>query len=372
MNDRLPLRSNCKSLVIKVGSAVLSDGTQFDETSFLGLVQGVVELREAGIEVTVVCSGAVALGRTELGWKERPKRLSLLQASASIGQGILAAKWSELLSPFGYTSAQVLLTHDDLKDRRRFIAARQTLRALLEVGAVPIINENDAVAVEEIKMGDNDLLSSLVVSLVGAQHLLILSNVNGLMSNPELPKSERISFVPVIDQNTFNLVGSNRSSVGSGGMGTKLEAIRRVNEIGVNAHIVNGKQPKVLSDCLNGRDVGTWFAADKSRLNSRKHWIAYALEVKGKIQVDDGAASALLERGKSLLPIGVIKIDGNFVEGELVEICTLNHQVIARGLVAVDSGAANDMRGKKLIQIESEFGWSSVLVHRDDMVIVES
>ena len=247
MNLRKSLKRECKSIVIKIGSAVLSDGQRFDQSSFEALVSGVASFKKAGLDVTVVCSGAVALGRAQLGLVSRPKRLSMLQASASVGQGILAAKWATALGRYNLTSAQVLLTHDDLKNRKRFIAARHTLRELIELGTIPIINENDAVAVEEIKMGDNDLLSSLVVSLVGAQHLMILSNVDGLLTNPNQADAQRIAFVPRIDESIWKLVGQKTSSVGSGGMSTKLEAIRRVNELGVSAQILDGKQPKILS-----------------------------------------------------------------------------------------------------------------------------
>ena len=371
MTQRKPLRDNCKSIVIKIGSAVLSDGMRFDEPNFLNLVKDVANLRRAGLDVAVVCSGAVALGRAALGLKERPKKLALLQASASVGQGILAAKWADALSHFNLTSAQVLLTHDDLKNRRRFIAARQTLRELLELGTIPIINENDAVAVEEIKMGDNDLLSSLVVSLLGAQHLVILSNVNGLLSEPGTSREKRIAYVPTVDDGVLSEVGAHHSSVGSGGMATKLEAIRRVNELGVCAHIADGKQAGVLSDCLEGLDIGTWFEADRSRLKSRKHWIAYALEVSGQLIIDDGAVSALRQRGKSLLPIGVTDVDGDFVEGERVEITDKSGKTIARGLAATDATSMRQMMGKKLSDIESQYGWSTVLVHRDDLIVVD-
>jgi len=372
MMQRKPLKNNCKSVVIKIGSAVLSDGKAFDEVSFVNVVSGVASLRRSGIDVTVVCSGAVALGRAALGLAERPKKLALLQASASVGQGILASKWAAALSTFGLVSAQVLLTHDDLANRRRFIAARQTLRELLELGMVPIINENDAVAVEEIKMGDNDLLSSLVVSLVGAQHLTILSNVDGLLSDAGTPRVKRISFVSQVDDDVFAQVGGHKSAVGSGGMTTKLEAIRRVNELGVSAHIVDGKSENVLLHCLEGYDVGTWFEADRSRLKSRKHWIAYALDVKGRLVIDSGAVTALRQRGKSLLPIGVVDVQGDFVEGELVELCDPMGKVMARGLAATDIHAARQMMGKKLVDIEAERGWSTVLVHRDDLIVLDA
>ena len=359
----------CHRLVIKIGSAVLSDGKAFDQRCFSALVSGVATLRRSGIEVTVVCSGAVALGMAKLSLPQRPASLSLLQAAASVGQVDLATRWDRELGRYGMTSAQVLLTHDDVKNRRRFIAARQTLRELLGLGVIAIINENDAVAVEEIKMGDNDLLSSLVVSLVGAQHLIILSNVNGLRSFSEAAESQRIPVVQCVDETVLKLVSASKSSVGSGGMLTKLEAVRRVNELGVSARIACGKSPRILEQCLSAENVGTWFVAQGPRLKSRKHWIAYAPEVKGTLTIDDGARAAVLNHGKSLLPIGVTAVDGQFIEGELVDICTQDGQVVAKGLVGADTLTADLMKGKKLSEIETELGWSTVLIHRDDLVI---
>jgi glutamate 5-kinase len=359
----------CNRLVIKIGSAVLSDGKAFDHRCFNSLVKGVATLRRSGIEVTVVCSGAVALGMAKLSLPHRPASLSLLQAAASVGQVELAARWDRALGQYGMDSAQVLLTHDDVKNRRRFIAARQTLRELLSLGVIPIINENDAVAVEEIKMGDNDLLSSLVVSLVGAQHLIILSNVNGLSSFSEAAVSQRVPLVECIDETVLKFVSASKSSVGSGGMLTKLEAVRRVNELGVSARIACGKNTGILEQCLSAEDVGTWFIAQGPRLKSRKHWIAYAPEVKGTLTIDEGAQAAVLNHGKSLLPIGVTKVAGQFIEGELVDICTLDGQVVAKGLVGADALTAELMKGKKLSEIEKELGWSTVLIHRDDLVV---
>lgn len=369
---RQALSEWCNGLVIKIGSAVLSDGKGFDDVCFNALVTGVAALRESGIDVTVVCSGAVALGMAKLSLSKRPTALSLLQAAASVGQVELAARWDRQFALYNLTSAQVLLTHDDLKNRRRFISARQTLRELLALGVVPIINENDAVAVEEIKMGDNDLLSSLVVSLVGAQHLIILSNVDGLLSFSRDFEPERISVVHCIDEQVRNLVNRSKSSVGSGGMQTKLEAVRRVNELGVCARLACGKQVGILEQCLAGKDVGTWFMAEGHRLKSRKHWIAYAPEVKGTLTIDEGAQDAVLNRGKSLLPIGVLTVSGQFIEGELVNVCTRDGVLIAKGLVGADAVTARLMRGRKRVEIESELGWSTVLIHRDDLVLSPS
>ena len=306
---------------------------------------------------------------TKLSLQRRPTSIGHLQAVASVGQVELASRWDRSLSQYGITSAQVLLTHDDVKDRKRFLAARQTLRELLALGVVPIINENDAVAVEEIKMGDNDLLSSLVVSLTEAQHLIILSNIEGLLSFDQTSKGSRVAVVDRVDDQITSLVNQTKSSVGSGGMQTKLEAVRRVNELGVNARIACGKNAGVIEGCLNGDDLGTWFRAQASRLNSRKHWIAYALDTKGVIVIDDGARDAIVNRGKSLLPIGVVSVEGQYKEGELVELKTTDGRSIARGLVGTDASTTALMRGKRLEEIEKMLGWSTALIHRDDLVL---
>ena len=372
-NDVRPaLDSFCRCIVIKIGSAVLLHDDGFSQDAFRNLVQGVVEIRKRGIKVVVVCSGAVALGMERLELNKRPDNLSAVQAVASVGQGILAHKWSEELSHMNVSTAQILLTHDDLHDRRRFISARNTLRALINMDTVPIINENDAVAVDEIKMGDNDILASIVVSLVDADHLIICSSVEGLLTFEDGHEPRLISRVGEIDVGIRRVVTQEKSSVGSGGMGTKLEAIHRVNKLGVSGQIVNGSLPGILLDCASGKMVGTWFDAHEIRMNARRHWIAYAKKSTGRVSVDQGAEEALRHQGKSLLPIGVTEIFGDFQEGDMIEICDSKHRLLAVGLASLNAEDSRKTIGLSSSQIKHIFGWHSVMVHRDDLVLVES
>ncbi len=361
-----------RRMVVKIGSAVLSDGGTFDRVTFVSLVRDLVRLREQGIELVVVSSGAVALGMERMGRTERPTEMAALQATAAIGQGRLMRLWEDELGVYGVRAAQVLLTHDDLRSRKRFLAARHTLRAVIEMGAVPIVNENDTVAVEEIKMGDNDMLSAQIVSLVGADFLCIVSDVEGLFDrNPKEPGAVRLETVEHIDASVEARAGGSGSRVGSGGMRTKLGAVRQVTEMGVSAIIVGGRTPRVLSRLAAGETLGTWFLAQPTRLSSRKHWIAYALRPAGTLHVDAGAGRALVEKGSSLLPIGLTRVDGDFEPGTCVRIVDPAGVEIARGLVGHD---AEDVR--RVVGLRSEraaeilAGAAAEIVHRDDLVVL--
>lgn len=361
-----------RRMVVKIGSAVLSDGGSFDRVTFVSLVRDLMRLRERDMELVVVSSGAVALGMERIGRRDRPTEMAQLQAIAAIGQGRLMRLWEDELGVYGVRAAQVLLTHDDLRSRGRFLAARHTLRAVLEMGAVPIINENDTVAVEEIKMGDNDVLSAQIVSLVGADFLCIVSDVEGLFDrNPVEPGAVRLDAVEVIDGAVEARAGGSGSRVGSGGMRTKLRAVRQVTEMGVPAVIAGGRAPKVLTRLHEGEALGTWFCARPTRLSSRKHWIAYALRPQGTLAVDEGAARALIEKGSSLLPIGVTAVDGDFEAGTCVRIVGPGGSEIARGLVGYDSELVRRAAGMKSGQAAEilEPG-APELVHRDDLVVL--
>ncbi len=357
-------------VVVKIGSAVLREGPAFDRVTFASLVRDIAALREGGVEVVVVCSGAVALGMARLGMKQRPDRIEMLQATAAVGQGQLMRLWSDELSHYGLRAGQVLLTHDDLRDRRRFLSARHTLRALIELGAVPVINENDTVAFDEIKLGDNDLLSSQTVALVEAGMLVVLSDVAGYFDgDPGLPDSSRVSFVGRIDAAVLDAAGGSRSGLGSGGMRTKIGAVRQVNHLGVPGIIAHGKEPRVLQRLYAGDDLGTWFAPDAATVRSRKHWIAYASRPAGTIAVDAGAARALRAAGRSLLPIGVTRVDGDFGVGELVSIVGPDGAEFARGLVGHDAAALRGAVGRRGEALDAS---APEVVHRDDLVILPS
>jgi glutamate 5-kinase len=364
MIDRPARFEGARRVVIKIGSAVLRDGANFDRVTFASLVRGVVALREAEVEVVVVCSGAVALGLARLGGQQRPQRLAELQATAAIGQGALMRLWNDELSYYGLVAGQVLLTHDDLGDRARFLAARHTLRALLDLGAIPVVNENDTVAVEEIKLGDNDMLSSQIVSLVAAELLVVLSDIEGLYDgDPRQPGAALIHRVKRVDAEVQSMAGDSSSGLGSGGMRTKIQAMHQVNRLGVPGIIAPGKSPKVLRRLFEGELVGTWFDAQISTMGSRKHWIAYALRPEGQIHVDEGAAQALLQAGSSLLPVGITQVEGTFGVGAVVEVIGPDG-VLAQGLANHDSEVLRAAMGGQLDPA------APAAIHRDDLALV--
>ncbi len=358
-----------RRVVIKIGSAVLRDGPEFDRVTFVSLVRDLVWLIDQGVQPIVVCSGAVALGMPRLGLKDRPRRIERIQATAAVGQGFLMRLWTDELGHYGHTAAQVLLTHDDLADRKRFLAARHTLRALIEMSAVPVINENDTVAIEEIKMGDNDLLSSQVVSLVGADFLVILSDVDGLYRDPAHREEGPIPWVKTVDAAVLGRAGESKSGIGSGGMRTKVEAVRQVNLLGVPSVIMGGKVVGGLRALFEGEDVGTWFAAKGHDLKGRKHWIAYALRPMGSLQLDAGAVTALRDKGRSLLPIGVIGVEGQFGVGSPVRLVGPTGDELGRGLTGHDADTIRHFAGKRSGG-ENPLDPPEV-IHRDDLVLTE-
>ncbi len=360
-----------KRVVVKIGSAVLREDQGFDRVSFAAIVRGLAHLIQNGVEPVVVCSGAIALGWPHLGFHSRPQRMDQLQSSAAIGQGLLMHLWTQELAHYDLKAGQVLLTHDDLKNRRRFLAARSTLRTLLEHGIVPVINENDTVAIDEIKMGDNDLLSSQVLGLVEASMLVILSDVSGFYTDDPLAEGAvPISYVSKIDDVVMDAAGASKSGFGSGGMRTKIEAIRRANELGAAAVIGPGKSPGFLEDIFKGLERGTWFAPSARFIKGRKHWIAYAVPAVGVIRVDAGASIALSAGGKSLLPIGITGIEGAFSTGDVVAIQGPNGQIIARGLVAYDSETLEKAKGLPTGALMPRLLHSPEAIHRDDLVLI--
>jgi len=360
-------------VVIKIGSSVLRDGSDFDRVTFASIVRGIAYLRAQGVECIIVCSGAVALGYAQLGLLHRPKRMERLQASAAVGQGRLIRFWTDELSHYELTAAQVLLTHDDMKDRRRFLAARHTLRALLELGAIPIINENDTVAIEEIKMGDNDLLSSQVVSLTEASALIILSDVDGFyIDRPGVSGICVADYVSEITEELMTKAGGSSTGLGSGGMKTKLEAVRQVSELGVVSLIGRGKVPTILERLYAGDKLGTWFDGAGSTMSRRKHWIAYAHRVEGKIIVDGGARKAINEHGRSLLPVGITGVEGDFDVGSAVDICGPDGIPFARGLAGCDSTAIRSVMGKHSDELDDHELNTDEVVHRDDLTLLAS
>lgn len=351
---------NISRIVVKLGTGVLTDARkQLDLTQLEQIVAQVAALRQAGKEVVVVTSGAVGAGMGALGFESRPVNLAEKQACAAVGQSRLMATYDKLFAKHGLVVAQVLLTHDDLEHHERHLNARNTLVTLLRQGAVPIINENDAVSFTEIKVGDNDTLSALVASLLPADLLLILTTVEGVIENFGQANAKTIPMVETIDAGLERLAGGTTSETAVGGMATKIQAAKIVVRSGIPLVIASGRKTDVLARVLAGEDEGTWFVAQAGRLQGRKRWIAFFHHPKGALFVDDGAKRALREAGKSLLPPGVARCEGEFSAGDVVCICDLDGTEFARGIARFGAG---EVRDHKLPREE--------LIHRDDLVIL--
>ncbi|MDD2366605.1 MAG: glutamate 5-kinase [Desulfuromonadaceae bacterium] len=364
-----------RRVVIKIGSRVLTDDEgNLDLAVFGRICDEIAKLRKQGLEVVMVSSGAIAAGRSELGLTDKPRTIPHKQAAAAVGQTRLMEAYQSSFAPYKLKTAQVLLTSEDLGSRQRFLNARATIEALLGFGIIPIINENDTVVVDEIKFGDNDNLSALVTNVAEADLLLILTDIDGFYSaDPNLvPDAKLITLVNGITREVERAAGGSGSSVGTGGMATKVAAAKKAGKNGVSTIMVCGKQSGVIVSALNGDDVGTLFLASGVGLNRRKHWIAYTLKPVGRIVVDDGARNALLKRGKSLLPSGIVSLDGRFERGACVKLCDSDGVEFARGLSDYSSSESARLIGCKSSEIEAILGYhyGDVIVHRDNMVLL--
>jgi glutamate 5-kinase len=371
------MRESMKSarrLVVKLGSGVLAPEGRFDRPHFARLCHDLVTLREEGRELVLVSSGAIALGVERLGWGKRPTEIPRKQAAAAVGQSLLMERWQQGLGAFDVKVAQVLLTHDDVRDRRRYLNARRALSVLLAEGVVPVINENDTVSVEEIKFGDNDTLAGLVVSVVDADALVVLSDVDGLYaSDPRKdPGAELLATVERVTAEVEAKAGGAGSSVGTGGMITKVRAAKRASELGVPTVIASGRRRSTLVSVARGEETGTLFAPQKAALRGRAWWIAHALKPAGKLELDGGAVSAVVEKKKSLLSSGIKGVSGEFEEGEAVELVGPDGRAIAQGLCRYGASAVRKILGKKSSEIEAALGYkdSDEVVHRDDLVVL--
>jgi glutamate 5-kinase len=351
MKLRQEILGNVRRIVIKLGTGLLTDAeNQLALPQIERLVEQFATLHRQKRQVIIVSSGAIGAGMAELGLKQRPKRLDELQAAAAIGQSKLMAVYDTIFGKFGIHVAQVLLTHDDLKNRTRHLNARNTLETLLTRGIVPIINENDTVSVDEIKFGDNDRLAALTATLIDADLLVILSHVEGLLQDGTVVPS-----VAEINRDIEKLAGGTDRATSVGGMRSKIEAAKIVTRAGIPMIIASGERPNVLPDLLASKEVGTVFLQRSAKLASRKRWIAFFQRPAAVLRVDDGAKRALCADGKSLLAKGIIAIEGKFERGDIVSICDKNDVEFARGLVKVGG---------------SELAAAGVVVHRDDLVIL--
>ncbi|MEI6038495.1 MAG: glutamate 5-kinase [Actinomycetes bacterium] len=360
-------------VVIKIGSSTLTGkaGEQLDKNNVESIVDVVAYLRAQGKEVVLVSSGAIAAGLAPLGMSVRPKDLATQQAAASVGQGLLISYYNEAFTRHSLISSQVLLTIDDVVRRAHYQNAQRTLFKLLQLGVVPIINENDTVGVQEIRFGDNDRLAALVSHLIGADLLVLVTDIDGLYdAPPSSPGAKRIAEVADVTKLVdVQIGGVGSSGVGSGGMITKIDAARIATGAGVSMLLTSLEK---LSGALTGEDEGTFFEAVHDRKPSRLLWLAHASTPSGKLIVDDGAVTALRERGVSLLPAGVKGVEGDFISGDTVELVSLGGEVVARGLVAFDAAEIPKMLGKSTKELAQSFGpeYERELVHRDDLVLL--
>lgn len=357
---RSELLKNVSRLVVKLGTGVLTDSRkQPDLAQMEQLVAQVAAQRAAGRQVVLVTSGAVGAGMGVLGHAKRPTELAELQACAAIGQSRLMTTYEQLFAKFNLHVGQVLLTHDDLAHHDRHLNARNTLVTLLQHGVVPVINENDAISFTEIKFGDNDMLSALVASLLPADLLVILTTVDGVIENFGKANARTLPVIESVDGAVEKMAGGTDSATAVGGMASKIQAAKIVVRSGIPLVIASGRKPNVLADILAGAEEGTMFVPQPNRLAGRKRWIAFFHHPKGALYVDDGAKLALREKGKSLLPPGVTRCEGEFVAGDVVRICDLDGTEFARAICDYDSAA---IRAKQLPRVE--------VVHRDNLVIL--
>ena len=366
MTDSLARRrdilSRARTLVVKVGTNVLATADdQLDAERIHSLAEQIHGVCQTGRKLVLVSSGAIGAGMGLLGLKERPKDLPHLQAAAATGQAHLIHLYDKVLRTHGYHAAQLLLTANDFKNRGRYLNVRNTLLTLSEFRTIPIVNENDTVSTEEIKLGDNDRLAAMVANLLPADVLILLSVVDGLLTgDPHVADSRRIPFVEQYDEELLKLVGAAKSPLGIGGMRSKLDAVRTATAVGTHVVIANGKRPNVLAEILAGDDVGTLFVAEQDALPAWKRWIGYTLPPKGRMVLDDGARQAIVEKGRSLLAIGIRTVDGDFARGEVVSLVDLRGEEFARGLTNYDAVAARAVAGKRTDKITELFGGPAV------------
>ncbi|MFP6637644.1 MAG: glutamate 5-kinase [Nitrospinaceae bacterium] len=386
MTVRKEILKDIKRVVIKIGSSVISNRDKGRSQLECGLSKDWVRhyarkikvIRDKGYEVVLVSSGAIMAGRERLEFGRVDLTVPEKQACAAIGQSFLMHTYEKAFEKKNLMVAQILLSHDDLGNRKRYLNAKHTIEALLEKGVVPIINENDSVTVEEIKIGDNDSLSATVACLVDAQLLIILSDVNGLYDrDPSLKsksgaeKAQLISLVSKVNEDIERIAGKSNNRLAVGGMLTKILAAKKTMSFGIATLVVNGLDEKVIESIFAGKEVGTLFWAGKNKIRDRKHWIAHTLKSAGTLTVDEGARKALVERGKSLLPVGVIKVKGNFEFGNALTLVDESGKEIGRGLVNYSSRDLGRIQGMKTSAVRKmmEESFYEEVIHRDDLII---
>lgn len=363
-----------KTVVVKVGSSTITHRTgKLNLERMEKLVRQLADLHHEGRRVLLVTSGAVGAGMGKLGLTRRPRTMPEKQACAAVGQGILMHMYEKLFAEYGIVVAQVLLTRDDFSSRPRFLNARHALHTLLQMGVIPIVNENDTVATEEIRLGDNDTLSAMVAALVEADLLLLLSDIEGLYTaNPRQDKTAQlIEFVREITPELERSAGGAGSHLGTGGMVTKLQAARIATSSGVAMVIANGSRENVIRAIMRGEKIGTFFLPRETPLQMRKKWLAFGAALQGELVVDEGAEKALVEKGKSLLPSGIVEVRGEFEAGTPVRIVNRQGRELARGIVNYRADEIRKIMGKKTAEIPRVLGYKDYdeVVHRNNMVL---
>ncbi|HEY6130885.1 MAG TPA: glutamate 5-kinase [Halioglobus sp.] len=373
MTERTEIASS-RRWVVKGGSALLTnDGRGLDEGVITSLVKQLSQLREMGCEVVLVSSGAVAAGIVRLGWSARPHLIHELQAAAAVGQSVLVQSYENAFKRHNIATAQILLVHDDVLARDRYLNARGTLKTLLKLGVIPIVNENDTVVTDEIRFGDNDTLAALVANLIDADVLVLLTDQRGLYQEDPRhnPAAELVTTCDVNDARLDAMAGEG-GALGRGGMVTKLRAARLAARSGTQTVIASGRIENVLKSIVAGANVGTWLRSGKQPQTARKQWLAGMLQTPGSVELDEGAVRVLRESGRSLLPVGVRDVRGNFARGDMVSCRDPQGREIARGLVNYSADETRRIMGSPSQEIESILGYEvdEELIHRDNLVLV--
>ena len=369
--------SEAEKIVIKLGSSIVTnDGNGLDERCLSSLIKQISILSSQNKKIILVSSGAVAAGLKKLGIKKKPKILSELQSSAAVGQMDLVRMYEKLFSDNNLISAQVLLTHDDLSDRKRYLNARSTIFNLIKNNVIPVINENDTVASEEIRFGDNDTLAAMVANLIEADILVLLTDQDGLFSSdPSQDNNARLIRHGYVDDKSLdNSATGTNSEIGTGGMTTKILAARRAALSGTHTIIASGKRNNVLEDLSRDENIGTFLQSREVKLVARKKWLADNLKSNGKIFIDDGAEKALIQKGKSLLVAGVTKVTGTFDRGEVIQCVNESGEEILKGIVNYNSKEVKKIIGLSSDKIEAVLGYvnESSLIHRNNMIIIQT
>ena len=367
---RQEILTESPTIVVKVGTRILTDASgHLSESQIESFANQLAEARAKGFRVVLVSSGAVGSGIGRLGLSGRPKDLAQLQAVAAVGQSALIEAYNHFLEKLGLHAAQILLTADDFEHRTKYLNVRNTLNALLEFGAIPIINENDTLSVAELKttFGDNDRLAALVADLIHAPLLILLSDIDGLYDgDPRKPGVKLIPTVHQIDASIQALAFDRLTGLSKGGMASKLRIAHQITNAGGAMIIANGREPKILQKILNCEDYGTLFLPQGTRMAARKQWIGYAIFPRGRVLVDDGCANALINKGKSLLPIGIREVEGDFDHGDVIAVCTLNGLEIGRGFTNYSSAELKEIQGKRSTEFEAEY---EEVIHRDNLTL---